>query len=293
MRIKVSTGEQIFNIFNILFMLVAMVLTLYPLLYILFASISVPSRFMMHDGLLYGPLGFSTSSYQAVFKNPNILSGYINTIIIVVGGVVLNIFMTVLGAYVLSRKGVMLNRIITLGIIFTMYFSGGLIPSYLLIRSLHLDNTLYSLIIPGAISTFNLIIMRTAFAAVPDSMEESAKLDGASHFTILFKIMIPLALPTVAVLVLYYGVAHWNSWFSAMIYLRKRELYPLQLILREVIIQNDTQAMTTGAGYDDREMLSETIKYAVIVVATAPILALYPFLQKYFVKGVMVGAVKG
>jgi len=269
-----------------------MILTLYPMLYILFASFSKPDRLMMYDGLLFGPLGFSTASFAAVFKNPNILSGYTNTIIIVVGGVALNIFMTVLGAYVLSRKGVMLNRVITLGIIFTMYFNGGLIPSYLLVRSLHLDNTLLSLIIPGAISTFNLIIMRTAFAAVPDSMEESAKLDGASHFTILFKIMVPLALPTVAVLVLYYGVSHWNAWFNAMIYLRKRELYPLQLILREVIIQNDTQAMTTGAGYDDREMLSETIKYAVIVVATAPILALYPFLQKYFVKGVMVGAVK-
>lgn len=293
MKIKTSIGEQIFNVVNICFMLIIMILTLYPILYIAFASISKPDLLMMHDGLLYAPLGFSPASYEAVFKNPSILSGYMNTIIIVVGGVALNITLTVIGAYVISRKGLMLNKVITLGIVFTMYFGGGLIPFYLLVRSLHLDNTLLSLIIPGAINTFNLIIMRTAFAAVPDSMEESAKLDGARQFTILLRIMVPLALPTIAVLVLYYGVAHWNSWFAAMIFIRNRDLYPLQLILREVVLQNDTSAMTGGAGYDDREMLSETIKYAVIVVATIPILCLYPFLQRFFVKGVMVGAVKG
>ncbi len=293
MEIKQSYGERIFNYFNILFMLFAMMLTLYPMLYILFASLSKPNDFMMHEGLLYGPIGFSLASFRAVFKNPNIISGYGNTIIIVVGGVALNIFMTILGAYFLSRKNVMLNKVITLMIIFTMYFHGGLIPSYLLVKALHLDNTLLALIVPGAINTFNMIIMRTAFAAVPDSMEESAKLDGANQFVILFRIMVPLALPTLMVLVLYYGVAHWNSWFNAMIYLRKRTLFPLQLILREIIIQNDTNSMTTGSSADDKEMISETIKYAVIVVATLPILCLYPFLQKYFVKGVMVGAVKG
>jgi ABC-type sugar transport system, permease component len=293
MKIKTSPGEEAFNIFNVTFMFIVMAVMLYPLLYILFASFSNPSDLMMHDGPLWGSLGFNPATYKAVFKNPNILSGYRNTIIILVCGTSLNIFMTVLGAYVLSRKDVLLNGFITLMIIFTMYFNGGLIPSYLLIRGLHLDNTLLALIIPGAINTFNLIIMRTAFAAVPESLEESAKLDGASHWTILSRIMLPLAGPTVAVLVLYYGVAHWNAWFNAMIYLRKRNLYPLQLILREIVVQNDTASMTMGSGSGDTEMISETIKYAVIVVATAPILALYPFLQKYFVKGVMVGAVKG
>lgn len=293
MKIKTSVGEEVFNVFNIVFMFLIMCVMLYPVLYIIFASFSNPNDLMMYDGPLYWSLGFNPSTYKAVFANPNILSGYRNTIIIVVFGTSLNIFMTVLGAYVLSRKGLMLNGAITLMIIFTMYFSGGMIPSYLLVRGLHLDNTLLSVIIPGAISTFNLIIMRTAFAAIPDSMEESAMLDGASHFTILSKIMLPLAGPTVAVLVLYYGVAHWNAWFNAMIYIRKRSLFPLQLILREIIVQNDTNSMTQGAGSGDTEMLSETIKYAVIVVATAPIIALYPFLQKYFVKGVMVGAVKG
>ncbi len=293
MKIKQTNGERIFNVVNILFMLVMILLTLYPMIYLVFAAFSNPREFMMHEGLLVKPLGFSLVSFEAVFKNPNILSGYTNTIIVVACGVALNIFMTVLGAYFLSRKGVMLNKVITLFIIFTMYFHGGLIPFYLTVRNLHLDNSLLALIIPGAINTFNLIIMRTAFAAIPDSMEESAKLDGASHMTILTRIMIPLALPTVAVLVLYYGVYHWNAWFNAMIFIRKREMFPLQLVLREIIIQNSTSDMTLGADTGEMQMLSETIKYAVIIVATVPILALYPFLQKYFVKGVMVGAVKG
>jgi putative aldouronate transport system permease protein len=293
MKIKRSNGEKIFDILNIIIMLVIIVLTLYPMLYIVFAAVSQPTKFMTHEGLLFGPLGFTLVSFKAVFKNPNILTGYANTIFIVTVGVSLNILLTILGAYFLSRKGVLLKKPIMLMIIFTMYFHGGLIPFYLTVRGLHLDNRLWALIVPTVINTFNLIIMRTAFMAIPDSLEESAKIDGANHFTILFRIMLPLAMPTIAVIILYYGVHHWNSWFHAMIFLRKREMFPLQLVLREVIIQNDTAKMTGGAGYDDREMLSETIKYAVIVVATAPVLMLYPFLQKYFVKGVMVGALKG
>ena len=181
----------------------------------------------------------------------------------------------------------------SLPIVLTMYFSGGLIPFFLTVRSLKLDNTLWALIIPTAISTFNMIIMRTAFASVPDSLEESAKLDGAGHIRILVKIMVPLVFPTIAVLILYYSVGHWNSWFNAMVFLRDRSKYPLQLILREILIQNSMENMTMGVEMDDKEMISETIKYAVIIVSTLPILCLYPFIQKYFVKGVMIGAVKG
>lgn len=293
MKIRESTGEKTFNLINNAFMIFIMLLTIYPILYVVFASFSMPSEMMVHEGFLFKSLGFSLVSYEGVFKNPNILTGYINTLIVVSSGVALNIFMTILGAYFLSRKGVMIQRPVMFFIVFTMYFNGGLIPFYFSVRNLHLDNTLFALIFPVAINTFNLIIMRTAFVAIPDSMEESAKIDGASHYTILFRIMVPLALPTIAVMVLYYGVYHWNAWFNALIFLRKKALYPLQLILREIIIQNDTSKMTTGSGADDREMLSETIKYAVIVVATLPILCLYPFLQKYFVKGVMVGALKG
>jgi putative aldouronate transport system permease protein len=291
--IRMTTSERVFNVINILGMLGLVVLTLYPLLYVVFAAFSVPSKLMRNYGVLLGPQGFSLVSFAAVFRNPNIWSGYGNTIIIVVSGTALNMLMTIMGGYVLSRRGWFITRPIALGVVFTMYFGGGLIPFYLTVRSLHLDNTLLALIIPTAISTYNMMIMRTAMVTIPASLEESAMLDGAGHFTILFRIITPLVFPTLAVLILYYGVEHWNSWFNAMIFLRKRALFPLQLILREILIQNDTLNMSIGSDMTDQEMLSETIKYSVIIVSTVPILCLYPFLQRYFVKGVMLGALKG
>jgi len=293
-KIKASVGERIFDAVNIVFMIIMIIITLYPMLYVVFASFSNPGKFMMHYGPLWYPLDFTLVSYKAVFKNPNIWNGYRNTLFVVIVGTTINMLLTIIGGYVLSRKNWLLRRPLSLGIVFTMYFSGGLIPFYFVVRALQLDNTLWALIIPTAINTYNMIIMRTAFASVPDSLEESAKLDGASHFTILFKIMVPLVVPTIAVLILYYAVGHWNSWFNAMIFLtRSRSKFPLQLILREILIQGSLTEMTLGAGMDDKEMISETIKYAVIVVSTVPILCLYPFLQKYFIKGIMIGAIKG
>jgi putative aldouronate transport system permease protein len=293
MKVEISNSRKVFNLFNILFMLFLAIITLYPMIYVLFASLSNPGRFMGHQGILLSPLGFSLGSYEVVLRNPMILKGYRNTIFIVTAGVTINIILTSLGAYFLSRKDVLWKNAIMFLIVFTMFFSGGIIPFYFAVKDLKIYNTLWALILPVAINTFNLIIMRTAFMSIPDSLEESAKLDGAGHFTILSKIVFPLSLPTVAVMVLYYGVGHWNAWFNAMIFLNKRELYPLQLVLREILIQNDTTAMAQGVSIGDQEMVGETIKYAIIVVATLPILALYPFLQKYFVKGVMVGAIKG
>lgn len=293
MKIKISKAERTFDTFNILFMIFLMFIMLYPMLHVTFASFSDGNRLMAHQGALFKPLGFTLAAYGKVMDNPMIGQGYINTILLVTIGVSLNILFTSLGAYFLSRKNVFWQKPIMVLIIITMYFSGGLIPNYFNVKDFHIDNTLWALIIPGLVSTYNLIIMRTAFMAIPDSLEESARLDGANHFTILFKIILPLSLPTVAVMILYYAVGHWNSWFNAMIYLKDREKFPLQLILREILIQNDTSSMTTGVGSIDQEAISESIKYAVIVVATAPILLVYPFLQKYFVKGVMVGAVKG
>jgi putative aldouronate transport system permease protein len=290
---KESIGERIFNYINIIIMLFIVVVTLYPMLHIAFASISNPNDLMAHQGLLLKPVGFSIGSYKAVFRNPMIASGYLNTLFVLIMGLVFNIILTSMGAYFLSRKNIMLKNGIMFIVVFTMFFSGGLIPFYFAVRDLHIDNTLWALILPSAISTFNLIILRTAFLSIPDGLEESAKLDGAGHFTILFKIVLPLSLPTIAVLVLYYGVAHWNAWFNAMIFLRKREMWPLQLILREILISNDTNSMSQGAATGDQEMISQTIKYAVIMVATLPVLALYPFLQKYFVKGALIGAIKG
>lgn len=293
MKIKDPIGERIFRVFNYFFLTVLSLLCLYPMLFVVFVSLSKPHLYMAHSGLLFKPLGISLVSYKGVFANPNIWSGYKNTIWIVVVGVILNIFMTLLGAYFMSRKDVMMGRVITLMILFTMYFSGGMIPRYILMQNLGLINTLWALVLPGLISTYNMIILRTAFAAVPASLEESAKLDGANHYVILFRIMMPLCMPTIAVLILYYGVSHWNAWFDAMLFIRKRNLFPLQTILREILVANDTTSMSQGAGLADVEMMSQTIQYAVIVVATAPILCLYPFLQRYFVKGVMIGAVKG
>lgn len=294
MHIKESPSRKAFNVFNIIFMLCMIVITLYPLLYVVFASLSDSNELMKHSGLLLKPVGFSWAAYKAVFKNPNILQGYKNTIIVLISSVTVSMFLTCLAAYVLSRKNVLFNGVITFIIMFTMFFSGGMIPTYLLVNNLGLTNTYWALILPTAISTYNMIIMRTGFAAIPQSLEESAKIDGANHFTILFKIVIPLAKPTMAVIVLYYAVACWNSWFNAMIYLQKRrDLQPLQLILRGILIENDTSNMQDGNVGQDTESIAESIKYAVIVVATLPILAIYPFLQKYFIKGIMIGAVKG
>jgi putative aldouronate transport system permease protein len=291
MQIKQTKGEKVFNIFNMTIMVILMFLTLYPLWHVAVGSFSDGDLMMAHRGALFKPVGFSLEAYKVTFSNKMILKGYMNTLFVVTVGTTFNIIMTALGAYFLSRKDVMLKKFIMFAIVLTMYFSGGLIPFYFTVRQLHLDNTIWALIIPGLISTYNMIIMRTAFMAIPDSLEESAKLDGASHFTILTRLILPLSGPTIAVMVLYYGVGHWNAWFNAMIFLRKRDLYPLQLILREILIQNtNADAVSTGV---DRASISQTIKYAVIMVSTLPVLCAYPFLQKYFVKGVMVGALKG
>ncbi|MEF2248430.1 MULTISPECIES: carbohydrate ABC transporter permease [unclassified Paenibacillus] len=294
MKIKKSAGEIAFNILNVAVMLVMIIITLYPFIFVLMSSLSNSTQLMSHTGLLLKPLGFTAEAYKMVFRNPNILSGFGNTFFIVIVGTVVNLTVTCLGAYVLSRKGVPWTRPIMLAIVFTMFFSGGLIPSYLLVNNwLGLGDSLAAVIIPGAISTWNLIILRTSFGALPDGLIESARIDGAQDFTILFRIVIPLSMPVIAVMILFYSVGHWNSWFSAMIYLRDRSLFPLQLILREILIQNSTQFMSSDAAAGDVEAVGESIKYATIMIATLPILVVYPFLQKYFVKGVMIGSIKG
>lgn len=292
MRTSKSVSEVLFDSANVILLCLLSIVTLYPFLYVLFASISTPADFVQHRGILLWPKGFSLDSYRMVFENPNIIRSYLNTIFYVVVGTTLNILMTALGAYGLSRKNVMWKGTIMMLIVMTMFFDGGLIPKYLLVKNMGLLDTYWALIIPSAMTTWNLIIMRTAFQGIPDALEESARIDGASDWTILFRIIIPLSLPVIAVMVLFYGVWHWNKWFDALIYLRDRDLFPLQLILREILIQNDTSSMMTSVGGGDRMPVGETIKYATIMVATLPILFLYPFLQKYFVKGVMIGAIK-
>ena len=293
MNIKKTKSRYIFEVFNAVFMIFLMIITIYPVIYIVMASVSDPMDYSLHRGLLLRPLGFTWIAYQKAFEHPQIMGAYVNTLFVVAAGVAVNIILTAVGAYFLSRQNVLFKKQITLVIIFTMFFSGGLIPTYFTVKELGLINSLWSLIIPNAINTFNLLVMRTGFEAVPISMEESARIDGAGHFTILAKVVFPLALPTVAVMVLYYGVAHWNAWFNAMLYIDSAVKWPLQLVLRQILLVNDTQSMTMGVDAGSQMAVSETIKYATIVIATLPILCVYPFMQKYFVKGVMVGAVKG
>ena len=256
------------------------------------ASFSDSNLLTQHSGLLLKPEGFNLDAYAKVFDNPMILRGYLNTLFLLLVGVPINIIMTALGAYFLSRKRVLFKKPIMMAIMFTMFFSGGMIPFYLNLKDLHLTNSLWGLIIPFAINTYNLVIMRTSFEAIPDSLIEAAQIDGASHWKILMSVVLPLSKAIIAVMVLYYGVSTWNSWFWASAILRDREMYPLQVILREILLQNDVSSMSSGAAATDAESIAMSIKYATIMVATVPILCVYPFLQKYFTKGTMVAAEK-
>jgi putative aldouronate transport system permease protein len=297
--IKKSNGEWIFDIFNYIFLALVAFVCVAPMWHVLAASLSNPLELMKNMGMLFWPVGKPTlEGYKIVVNNPNIWSGYRNTLIILVLGLSINLFMTTLGGYVLSRRNVLWNKFLTIIIVFTMYFGGGLIPSYLLIsKILNMNNTFWAVTIPGAISTYNMIICRTAFRGIPDSLEESARLDGANDLVILYRIIIPLSKSMLAVITLWYAVGHWNSWFSAMLYLQKAKLHPLQLILRQILISNDLGSMGNqeaimGGSEDLVYMARQLVQYCTIIVATIPILVLYPFLQKYFVKGVMIGSVK-
>ncbi len=284
-----------FQIINGIILTLLMIVCLYPFLYVVFASFSEPWELVKHKGLLFGPLGFSLKGYEAVLKNRSILTGYITTLLNLFAGTSLNIALTLLAAYAVSRKNFMLKKPVVIMIVFTMFFNSGIIPRFLVVKSLGLYNTRLSMILPTAINVFNLVIMRTAIEALPDSLEEAAVLEGANDFDILFKIVMPLIKSTIAVLVLYYGVAHWNQWYQALMYVQSRDKFPLQLVLREILIGNSTESMAAG-GVDssgESAVIGEVIKYATIVVSTLPILTIYPLLQKHFVKGVMVGAVKG
>lgn len=286
---KHTSGENSFMVFNYIFLGLIAFATFYPMFYVLVASLSNNSLLMQHTGLLLSPKGFSIAAYQKVLNNPMILLGYRNTLFILIVGVFLALLMTSLAAYFLSRKNVFFKKPIMLAITFTMFFSGGMIPSYLNLRDLGLTNNLWGLIVPGMISVYNMIILRTSFQQIPESLTEAAIIDGAGHIQVLFRIVLPLSQAILAVMVLYYGIGIWNAWFWASVILRRRELFPLQVILREILMQNSALEMTDSS---DQEAISETIKYATIMVATVPVLLIYPFLQKYFAKGVMLGSIK-
>ncbi len=290
-----SPANIAFNIFNYAVLIFLSLLCLYPVLYVVFASLSEPSRLVVHRGLLLKPDGFTLRGYAATLKDSSILMGYKNTIIYVVTGTALNMVLTICGAFTLSRPGLMGKKAIMILIIITMHFGGGLIPTYLLERKLGLFNNIWAMIIPNAISTWDMIILRTGFQSVPRELEESAIIDGASQFKILKDVLIPLSKPVLAVILLYFVVGHWNAWFNAMVLLDDRTKYPLQLLMRELLVSSQVtvSAAAESIGISEIESYSELIKYCVIVISTAPIMCIYPFVQKYFVKGVFVGSLKG
>lgn len=284
---RLSHGLIVFVLLSVCFV------TLYPMIYVLFASLSDSGRLMGHTGMLWKPYGFHLDAYALVLKNPGILLGYANTLLIIAASLVLSLFATSMAAYVLSRRRVYWNKYMMFFIVFTMFLHGGLIPFYLLVRNIGLMNTLWALIIPFLINTFNLIIMRTVFMAVPESLEESAKMDGANHFVVYIRLIVPLSMPVMAVIGLYYLVERWNGWFYASLFIRNRGLFPLQLVLREILITNSASSMIGSGQMDQMEKTIESIRYATIIVATLPIICLYPFVQRFFEKGVMLGSLKG
>ncbi len=291
---KESASRIIFQILNYTAMILLAFITLAPMLHVLFASLSDPIKLAQHEGIILWPLGFTLKGYEIVFRNPSLINGYINTIFYVAVGTSISVLLTAMGAYGLSRKRLLWRNWIMGLVTVTMFFNGGLIPTYMVVKNLNMIDTRWAVIIPMAISVFNLIIMRTSFLEIPDSLEESAKIDGANEFTILFRVIIPLSKAVIAVIALFYAVQMWNSWFQAMIYLRDRKLYPLQVILREILVQNDQSSVTYDSSTaGNLDLYKNLVKYTTIIVATAPILAIYPFVQKYFVTGVMIGSIKG
>lgn len=296
MKIKASPSRIAFLVINYCLLAVLAMAFIAPVWHVVMASFSDAGKLTSHTGIVWWPLGdFNLGGYKIVLSSPSIGTGYANTAFYVIVGTSLSMLLTIMGAYALSRKTMKYRNVFMLFISFTMLFNGGMIPTYMVVKDVvHLYDTRWAVIVPTAISVFNLIILRTGFSQVPDSLIESARLDGANEWTIMFRIIVPLSKATIAVIVLYYAVGLWNSWFAAMIYLKGRDKYPLQLILREILLLNDTGVMTTSAdAVKNVQLERKLVKYCTIIVSTVPIMCFYPFIQKYFTKGVMIGAVKG
>ena len=289
-----SREDWVFDavIYTIAAVIIAIVL--YPLLFVVSASFSDPAKVLGGEVWLL-PKGLNVDAYVNILHNDKIWIGYRNTIFYAVVGTAINLVMTIIAAYPLSRPDLPGRGVIMLFITLTMFFSGGLIPTYLLIKNLGMVDTVWALLVPGAIATYNLIVMRTYFqSSIPWELQEAAHIDGCSNMRLLLNIILPLSKPIIAVMVLFYAVGHWNSYFGALIYLRNEALYPLQLVLREILLISQSAAIDGGSvGLEQKIMLAESIKYAVILVSSLPVLIMYPFVQKHFVKGVLIGSVKG
>ena len=289
---KKSRSEKIFDTVNITLLILFSALCIFPFINILAISLSENSAIVSGEVFLL-PKGLVTNAYKTVLQDAAMIRSFLFTVALTVTYTAVTMVMTILCAYPLSKKRLAGRKVIMMLITFTMYFSGGIIPSYLLVKELNMLNTMWSLILPGAINTFNMIVMKSFFAGIPESLEEAAELDGAGQFRILITIILPLSLPIIATLILFYAVARWNSFSDALFYINNSKLYPLQLKLRQLISLNMIDQMMNDLQDAKQTVIPETIKAASLVFATAPILIVYPWLQKYFVKGVMLGSVKG
>ncbi|MGI6190034.1 MAG: carbohydrate ABC transporter permease [Clostridiales bacterium] len=294
--IKLTTSDRFFYTLNDLLLLFALLIVLYPVVYIVSASFSSPTAVISGKVVLF-PVNVTLDGYKAVFEHKGIVRGFANTIFYTVVGTLFNLVMTTLAAYPLSRRKMPGRRIILFLFTFTMLFSGGIVPMYILNSRLGLINTRWVMIIPNAIAVFNMIIMRTFIETnIPEELYESAQIDGCSHFIFLLKIVLPLSKPIIAVLALYYGIGHWNAYFDALLYLKDDRLYPIQLILREILVLNQVDITTTMLDPEllvARQGMADLLKYSLIVVSSAPFMLIYPFVAKHFVKGTLIGAIKG
>lgn len=295
-----SISSRAFDVMIYVLLTVLTLCCLYPIVHIVFASVSDPARLVAHKGVLLKPLGLTMDGYKLIFKDNSLLVGYKNTILYVGLGTLVNMLMTIMGAFVLSRRDLYFKKYIMIIITVTMFFGGGLIPWFLLMKDIGLYNNLWAMILPTALNTWNMIVLRTGFQSIPTELEEAAIIDGASQLKLLVNVILPLSKATLAVIFLYYLVGNWNSWFNAMVLLKDRDQFPLQLLLKEILVANDSTATTQGSAggvvidsASSATAFRELVKYCTIVFSTLPILMVYPFLQKYFVKGVYVGSIKG
>lgn len=294
-KMKISKDDIIFDTINYILLSCVLIIVLYPLYFIVIASISDPTA-VSNGQLKFLPIDITFEGYKRIFQDRLILSGYKNTIKYTVVGTTINIFLTMMTAYPLSRKDFSGRKALMIFLMITMYFNGGLIPTYLIVKHLGLINNWLIMVLKGAVSVYNIIIARSFLqSSIPEELYEAAVIDGCSHIKFFTRVVLPLSKAIIAVLVLFYGIVHWNEFFTALIYLRDEKLYPLQLILRSILLENQMQdaMMNNIDDINNQQYIADLIKYGMIIVASLPLLILYPFLQKYFVKGVMIGSVKG
>jgi len=297
--IQDTAKDKVFKVFNYSFLTLAMVVVLYPLIYIISASISDPAA--VNSGKMWLlPKDITFEGYRLIFQNSDIWRGYLNTIIYTLLGTSINLAVTLPAAYALSRQDFVGRNVFTGIFVLTMFFEGGLIPTYLVVKGLGLIDTIWAMVLPNAAAIWNIVIARVFFqSTVPRELEEASIIDGASNFQLFFKVVLPLSAPIIAVMALFYGMKHWNSYFDALIYLKDRDMYPLQMILREILVlqemasQNSSMTQSMAEVMHSKQQLAAIIKYGVMLVSALPIIIVYPFLQRFFVQGVMIGSLKG